>query len=153
MAQWPAVDFIDTLKTALEARPNLSDVTVWSAIPGPDTDPSSTITLGHKPITGTTPFAALGAGRRDDLITLPTLIRVLRTGAGETVMKAVRDRAETIAVELLTAVLALPNPAGVQVLFVDDVTYELDQYAAEQEGTAVRGADLEVTFTMRIRVS
>jgi hypothetical protein len=152
-AQWPAGDFLDAFKTQLEARPNLSGVTVYTGPPSPDVDTTEAVVLADGDVDGQTPWAALGQLRRDDLITVPCSVTVARPGAGETAVKTARDRVEALFVEVLAA-LADPPTVGTQTIKSDDITYRMSQFAAnDSSGTPMRVCRLEFDFTVTVRVT
>ena len=153
MAQFPVGDFLDSLKTALTARPGLDGVDIYTADPGPDVNLSSVIVLGSGPITGTTPWAAIGTvGHRDDQPTITATILAVRAGAGDTVAKTARDRVAALASELIDELKTSPQ-VGEQTLAVEGFTYTFDQYATDVGGVSHRVAGLDLKFTPVIRVS
>jgi hypothetical protein len=152
MAQFPFGDFLDAFKAALDARPGLAGVTVYTYDPSPDVDMAAVIVLGSGQITGNTPWAALGQLRRTDEMTITATVAATRPGAGETVAKAARDRAEALAVEVLEELKTLPA-VGDNTLKADDIGYVVDQVAAELAGVASRICFLDLTFTISVRVT
>lgn len=150
-AEWAPPDFLDAFKAQLEAVGGLSGVTIFTATPSADIDTSDKIILAHGDVTGTTPWAALGQLRRDDMFTIPCRIVALRPGAGETVAAACRDRVETLFELVLEELKDLPN-VGQQTLMSSDISYTLSQGPVAEVPNS-RACVLDFTFTVQCRVA
>lgn len=97
MATWKGPDFLDALKTRLEARAGLAGVQINSAPMGADTAREA-ITL-HA-LEGEQSWAALGQERKKDNFTVTGTTWINKPGANDAIAKEARDRAAALLAEV-----------------------------------------------------
>ena len=156
-------EFLDVLKPQLEARADLLALepvpTVVTAWPTIDFSITDTIILGFSGRSAREP-AAVGRNRIDEAPIVDSQVRIMRAGAGEVVVKAARDRAQTI-VDLVDNELRTNHPelagANDDVLWARIGTYEWAQFPAPAGGSPdvplrVFVLDFEIIYVARVAV-
>jgi len=95
-----APEFLDLLKSGLEARADLAALTptpvVYTTWIDADYSITDAIVIGYSGRSGPRNAAELGPNSVDEEPTLDSQIRVMRAGAGQTVADKARDRAHSI---------------------------------------------------------
>lgn len=114
MGTWTGPGLLDALKTRLEARAGLANVTIATGPLGDETPLEAIVFFS---INGDQDWAqigkaALGAGSRRDTYTVEGAIWIAKPGAGELVIKQTRDRAAAVLGELENELRADPSVAG-----------------------------------------
>lgn len=137
--------YLDTLQARLAARPGLADVHVVSGVIDPDraAKPDVLMLFGSE---GDIAFAALGNRRHEEDYEAAGQIVVMRAGAGEDAIRAVRARARAILTELERA-LREDHTLGGLVVWQRVARVEIDQ------GYSDRGRLCVVTFRVAAKAT
>lgn len=144
MGTWKGPDFIDALKTRLEARPGLAGVQINSAPMGVNTA-AEAITVHD--LEGEQTWAALGRERKRDSFTLNCTTWIHKPGADEADAKACRDRAEALLAEVEADLKDFPETVnGSQITALNLANVSLDQ------GANTDGRWAQVTFSIQVTV-
>ncbi len=156
MADWTAPDFLDVLETALNARPGITSlspkVRVLTYYPSVDEPLSDAIIIGYEASDANEP-AALGQGRYLETVDVLCEIRVVRPGAGSTVVKTARDRAKNLIGEIDNELrTTLPN-VGDQTTAAHITSRDMGQYAYQAGAAAVRVCLIEFVIRYKARTS
>jgi hypothetical protein len=132
MATSAVDDAMNALQTQLAARPGLAGVTVASGDLDADT-PREAIILGGV-FEWEQEWATIGNLRKDEDFGVETVVWIVKPGAGETVIRAARDRAVAIVAEIETY-LRLSTVHGDA---VDGITLQGVVRSAEWRPTSLR---------------
>lgn len=147
MGTWTGPAAIDALKTAIEARANIvaDKVKVFSADPGDAAPANEYIALLN--IEGAQAYATWGTNTREDDYQIIGGVFARKPGAGETPIKAARDRAGALLAEVEAALRGSPNLGGV-VMLAQMRDFELHQLAISQGRVAI--IDFQVGVRARL---
>lgn len=153
-------EFLDLLKTQLEARADLLALTplptVYTAWPTIDYSITDAIILGYDARAPRDP-ESLGRNRLDEQVTLDSQVRVMRSGAGEAKAKICRDRAALIVAAVDNELRTNhPELAGADdhVLWARIGSYTMSQFPDPGgEGGAMRVAVIEFEAIYRARIA
>ena len=110
--------FVDALRTALVNRSGLSGVNVYTAPVAPEDEGTEAIIFGEEDADGTAGVYCIPAEQRQEEYEVRGRVLIVKSGAGETAIKAARDRAYAIYAEVASEVGTNDRMTGT----VDDVT-------------------------------
>lgn len=144
MATWKGPDFLDALKTRLEARAGLAGVQINSAPMGADTAKEA---ITFHDLDGEQTWAALGQERKKDAFTVDGTTWINKPGKGETIAKEARDRAAVLLAEVEAELKnAFTSVDGNQIRKLNLSNVGLAQGANDQ------GRWAQVTFSIDVEV-
>lgn len=139
----PAV--LDALRTALDARPGLDGVSIFT---GPAGDEAGLESIEFFDVEDwSLEFANLGGSKRDEEYSLQGFVWIVKPGAGETTIKAARDRAIAIYIEIESQLRTDPK-VGERLLWALPNTARLTQRMSDKGRVAI----LEFTVRCKARI-
>lgn len=156
MSSWSAPDFLDQLKTLLDARASLTSLTpepkvltYWPSASEPLTDsiilPTASDDTERVVMNPT-------SNPSDEIVAVDGVVWVFRPGAGEEAAKAARDRAQVLLNELADQLRTTP-PAVVHSGRAWIADRDMDQRPSDSEGAPGRACVLEFTIRYRARTT
>ena len=135
--------FLDALKAALVIRAGLTGVNIFTGPVDPESEGPEAIVFGAEAIETTTEFPTVPRLECWETYILTGRIWVAKPGAGETVIKAARDRAFAL-LEQVHDELATNDEMTATVTDVRPVGWRLEQGIVENE------RQCRITFSLRV---
>jgi hypothetical protein len=136
--------FLTAWRAAMQARPGMAGVGVFTAHPG-DELPAEALVVDR--VTTEQSWAALGRLKREEQFTAFVVCHVAKAGAGEDVAAQARARAYALTGELADALRADPGVAGT----VRVAAYVRDELR-QGTGNGTRWAQVEVQVEAQQRI-
>jgi len=138
---------LDALRTALAARTGLAGVNVFTADVDPESAGNEFLILASDDVMPEIGRPLAGGARHFETYSVPCFIRIAKPGAGETVIKAARDRAFALLEDVVDYLQSVKGTAAsLAALGVRDA-YVADYTLAQGIGESARYVNL--SFTIR----
>lgn len=149
--------FIDDLKTKLEARTGITDltpaVTVYAYWPSPDESTTDAVILGFQALDNNEQATMRSNRSHEETVDLQCRITILRPSAGEAPAKAARDRAETILNEIDTQLREDHPDVGDFTHQVKIANRDMRQFPDQAGSTSVRVCVVDFTIQYAARTT
>jgi hypothetical protein len=154
---WTVAEFVDELKTQLEALPAITaldpPVEIRVSIPHADEDISDIISLGID-ATDTKEQVALGSHTHDEQVLVGCMAAVIRYGSGDADAKIARDRAVTLVAIVDEELRENAPQVGTQTIWARVVARELETFPSSVgEDRPVRVARVPFDIEYRARTN
>lgn len=145
-----ATQFEDALLTALQGRAGLSGVNI--EMTPVDRAAGDWIMIGagdDSAVSSSESWSLVGNVRRREVVTLDCIIEVTKSGAGETVAKAARDRAHALFAEVATELRDAAQPGSEHALLLGGKChmFQLSSWT-EKRGVGDRQRWSQIVFTI-----